>query len=242
MKRLSAAVLTFMVGLAVGPALIVPARSQSMFDERRSQFYFGDRRVPFWGGWGQPFSDQSAPTIRQHTPNRPADYSKAPAARKKTGTTRTVLVLGDSMADWLGYGLEEAFEETPEVGVVRKIRTVSGLIDSDSRGAAYDWPSAAREMTATEKPDVVVVMLGLSDRQAIRNQERSVRGSSDPKAVTDDENKDGQAKRRPPKVRQREATNFRPRNGKRPMGGASMRCSARPRAGGRPSFGLGCPP
>jgi hypothetical protein len=39
----------------------------------------------------------------------------------------SVLVLGDSMADWLGFGLEEAFAESPEIGVTRKPRPKRGL-------------------------------------------------------------------------------------------------------------------
>jgi len=198
MQRPSASALALMVGLSVGSSLTMPVWAQSFFDERRSQPFFNDRHFNFWGGWGQPPSEQSAPTLRR-TPSRPAavDFSKAPAGHKKAGATRTILVLGDSMADWLGYGLEEAFDETPEVGVVRKIRTVSGLIVSDSRGSAYDWPSAAHELVASEKPDVVVIMLGLSDRQAIRNQQRAVRNQSEPRAADDesDQNKDGNDKK-----------------------------------------------
>ena len=50
------------------------------------------------------------------------------------------MVFGDSMADWLAYGLEEAFGETPEIGVLRKHRTNSGLIRVEMRGESYDWP------------------------------------------------------------------------------------------------------
>ncbi len=51
----------------------------------------------------------------------PADYSRAPSAKKpEAPPTSTVVVMGDSMADWLAYGLEEAFADTPEIGIVRK--------------------------------------------------------------------------------------------------------------------------
>ena len=79
-----------------------------------------------------------------------------------------MLVLGDAMADWLGYGLEDAYSEQPDMGVIRKHKTVSGLIKYQPRGEPADWAAAAKGILATEKPDAIVVMLGLHDRVAIR--------------------------------------------------------------------------
>src|SRR4029079_19093178 len=114
------------------------------------QQYQGPQWQPF--GFDQP---------RQ----QPVDSSRAPAPRRAEGAPTTrIMVFGDSMADWLAYGLEEAFGDTPEIGVVRKHPTSSGLIRIDS----YDWPAAAREILNAEKPDYVVMMIGLSDRRGIR--------------------------------------------------------------------------
>ncbi len=77
-----------------------------------------------------------------------------------------MLVLGDAMADWLGYGLEDAYSEQPDMGVIRKHKTVSGLIKYQPRGEPADWAAAAKGILATEKPDAIVVMLGLHDRVA----------------------------------------------------------------------------
>ena len=82
--------------------------------------------------------------------------------------TVNVMVFGDSLSDWLAYGLEEAFAETPEIGIVRKPRANSGLIRVETRGESYDWPAAARDMMNAEKPDFVVMMLGVADRRGIR--------------------------------------------------------------------------
>ena len=79
-----------------------------------------------------------------------------------------MLVLGDAMADWLAYGLEDAFTEQPDMGVIRKHRTVSGLIRYQPRGEPSDWAAAAKGIVAQEKADVIVVMLGLHDRTTIR--------------------------------------------------------------------------
>ena len=71
-----------------------------------------------------------------------------------------MLVLGDGMADWLAYGLEDAYFEQPDMGVIRKHKTVSGLIKYQPKGEPSDWAAAAKGILAAEKPDVIVVMLG----------------------------------------------------------------------------------
>ncbi len=79
-----------------------------------------------------------------------------------------MLVLGDAMADWLAYGLEDAYAEQPDMGVIRRHKTVSGLIRYQPKGDPADWPAAAKAILAAEKPDAIVVMLGLNDRIAMR--------------------------------------------------------------------------
>jgi uncharacterized protein len=83
------------------------------------------------------------------------------------------MVLGDSMADWLAYGLEQAFTDNLDIGVLRRHRTSSGLIRievrNDPRGEYPDWPVAAKEMIAAQKPKFVVMMIGLNDRKQIRD-------------------------------------------------------------------------
>jgi len=105
-------------------------------------------------------------------PPAPVDYSRAPAPRKpETQPATRILVLGDSMADWLAYGLEDALSDTPELGVVRKSRTFSGLLRYDNRPDS-SWAQVAREAIAAEKPDFIVMMLGINDRQPIREPVR----------------------------------------------------------------------
>jgi hypothetical protein len=77
-------------------------------------------------------------------------------------------VLGDAMADWLAYGLENIYADQPEMGVIRKHKTVSGLIKYQPKGDPADWAAAAKGILAAEKADAIVVMLGLDDRVAIR--------------------------------------------------------------------------
>jgi lysophospholipase L1-like esterase len=77
--------------------------------------------------------------------------------------------MGDANADWLAYGLEEALAEKPEIGIVRKHRTDSGLIRYDQRRDS-GWPQVAREIIAAEKPKFVIMMIGSNDRQSIREK------------------------------------------------------------------------
>ena len=138
--------------------------------------------VWFGGDFFQPFQQQAPQAPRQ-------DFSRAPApAKRDTVPERNVLVLGDAMADWLGYGLEDAYGEQPDMGVIRKHKTVSGLIKYQPRGEPADWAAAAKAILATEKPDAIVVMLGLNDRVSIR--EAAPEKKSDKK----DDKKDARAK------------------------------------------------
>ncbi len=112
------------------------------------------------------------------------DFSKAPPPDKRaTVPERHILVLGDAMADWLAYGLEDAYAEQPDMGVIRKAKNTSGLIKYQPKGDPADWATAAKGILATESPDAIVVMLGLDDRIAIREPatEKSDSKSSDKK-------------------------------------------------------------
>src|SRR6202165_1678750 len=122
----------------------------------------------FGGGWFG--GDLFAPFQQQQAPKRVIEnFSKAPPPEKReTVPERNVLVLGDGMADWLAYGLEDAYAEQPDMGVIRKHKTVSGLIKYQPKGEPADWAAAAKGILATEKPDAIIVMLGLNDRVAMR--------------------------------------------------------------------------
>src|SRR6516162_9081137 len=54
------------------------------------------------------------------------------------------------------------------MGVIRKHKTTSGLIKYQPKGEPSDWAAAAKGVLETEKPDAIVVMLGLNDRMAMR--------------------------------------------------------------------------
>jgi hypothetical protein len=124
------------------------------------------RSAPRGGGGGGWFGGDFFQPYQQQQPQRPReDFSHAPGpAKREAAAERNVLVLGDAMADWLAYGLEDAYAEQPDMGVIRKHKTVSGLIKYQPKGEPADWAAAARGILANEKPDAIVVMLGLNDR------------------------------------------------------------------------------
>jgi len=99
------------------------------------------------------------------------DSTKAPPPRKsETPPTTSIVVVGDSLADWLGYGLDELYADQTDMGVERKIRPTSGLIRYDPKNENLDWPQAIKDALANEKPNVIVVMLGMNDRLPLRDK------------------------------------------------------------------------
>src|SRR5450631_3418766 len=186
-----------LIALAVAIALLVgiagPASAQF--------FNFGDfggppQRQPQRGGGGWFGNDLFAP-FQQQLPRRQApkreDFSKAPPPEKRnTVPERHILVLGDAMADWLAYGLEDTYAEQPDMGVIRKHKTVSGLIKYQPKGSPADWAAAAKSILATEKADAIVVMLGLDDRVAIREPATDKSDNRSPDMKSD--KKDAKAK------------------------------------------------
>ena len=128
-----------------------------------------------------PFLEERARRNRQmqQDPSRlpGGEATRAPVARRiDVPPAMYVGVLGDSMADWLAFGLEEALTDTPEIGVSRKLRPASGLIRGEGRVQAYDWVQGAREILAAEKFDFIVMMVGLHDREPIRD--RQIQGAA----------------------------------------------------------------
>jgi len=104
-------------------------------------------------------------------PPQPIESTKAPPPRKlDTPPTSTIVVIGDSMADWLAYGLEERLADTPETGVERKIRPTAGLVRYEPRNDTLEWSQAVKDILGNEKPSAIVVMLGIDDRLPLHDR------------------------------------------------------------------------
>jgi uncharacterized protein len=157
-----------------------------------AQFFGGNWGWGGGGGWGSdqyrrpppeqrffsfPWFNRPAPTYRQ-----PESYRAPPPRKQETPPTTTVAVIGDSMADWLAYGLEEVYADQPQIGIAREIRLNSGLVRYDPRNDTLEWSQAIKDTLANEKPAAIVVMLGLNDRLPLR---------APPPAVPAQQGKDG---------------------------------------------------
>jgi len=188
-----------LVALAIAAGMVL-----GMVGPTSAQFFnfggFQQRPQPqrggggFGGGW---FGNDAFAPFQQHAP-RPRwngrqtlqpvqeDFSRAPLPEKRnTVAERHILVLGDAMADWLAYGLEDAYAEQPDMGVIRRHKTVSGLIKYQPKGGTADWAAAAKGILAAEKADAIVVMLGLDDRVAIREPATDKSDNKSPEKKSD---------------------------------------------------------
>src|SRR5262245_21416399 len=188
---------------------------QDQHNRQRSRQQSGGLIDWFGGGLfnSRPRDDDSYSPPRQrqqqpnqHTQQQPSESSRAPPPKKveakdeQVGPTTSIVVMGDDMADWLGYGLEDVFSDTPEIRVVRKNKLNSGLLHYDAK-SDLGWSRVARDTLAQEKADYVVMMLGVGDRQAIREKDLAKEADTRAKdqqakdqAVKDPQTKDRQAK------------------------------------------------
>jgi uncharacterized protein len=160
-----------------GPVLV---QFRDSFEGNRGWSYPNHSYDPSWGGSRYPnrYYDPYNPFDR-----RPQVYEsiKPPAPRKvETPSTATVVVIGDSLGEWLGYGLEQAFAETPEIGIVRKIKPDLGLVRDEARLEAPQWSQAIKDLLTAEKPSAIVVMLGVNDRLPLRERTPAAEGTTTP--------------------------------------------------------------
>ena len=172
--------------LAVAQLASVTAEAQFFWDQQyqsRDQYQYRRARPQsggFFQNWFSPYNSrpredeysQRRPRRQQHA-QQPAESSRAPSPRQTESTvapTTSIVVMGDDMADWLAYGLEDVFSDSPEISIVRKNKLYSGLLRYDAKGD-LDWWHVARDTLGQEKADYVVMMVGVNDRQDIREED-----------------------------------------------------------------------
>ena len=163
------------IALAIAVVLPIPAGAQFFGS---NNYYYGQRPTrppPSHGFFSFPLfgnpggGDQYNPFYRPAPP--PVESYKPPPPRKlETPPAMTVMVIGDTMADWLAYGLEDVLSDTPDVGVVRNIRPTSGLVRYDAKNDSLEWSGIIKDALVNEKPSAIVVMLGLNDRLPFRDK------------------------------------------------------------------------
>ena len=187
--------------VASGVALDLPAGAQlaggrSAFDAHPGvesvQFgdFWDDRRSsnrnnffdPFWGDRRSSRPNNSFDPFNSfHRRQQPQVYEsiKPPPARKVETPAETVLVIGNSLGEWLAYGLELVFAETPQIGIVRKIKPDLSLVRDDARLDAPEWTQAIKDLLpASEKPNAIVVMFGVNDRSPLRERAPATKEST----------------------------------------------------------------
>lgn len=107
---------------------------------------------------------RAAPAARRR-PSAPVVVRDDPVI-PKVDVAHHVVVMGDSLANLLADGLDDALNNRPDVEVVHRAKPDSGLVRTDF----YDWPKAVSELLASDQKITIAVMLiGLNDRQPIRD-------------------------------------------------------------------------
>src|SRR6478609_1524910 len=176
--------------LATGLTASLEAHAQFFWDQQYQYKRSRPQSGGFYRNFFEPFNSHPRRQLQQQHA-QPAESSRAPSPRKaesKAAPTTSIVVMGDDMADWLAYGLEDVLADSPEIGIVRKNKLSSGLLRYEGKGDLDLW-HVARDTLAQEKADYVIMMLGVGDRQDIG--ERDLAKEADAKAK---DQKDQQAK------------------------------------------------
>lgn len=111
----------------------------------------------------KPGAMMPAPTPAPGTPEAAPSQQAAPALPVEQ--RQHVLVIGDSLAEALGFGLDADDAFKGEFTLRQKALSASGLVRDDFK----DWPKTLPTLLGeAPAPAAVIVMLGLNDRQALR--------------------------------------------------------------------------
>jgi hypothetical protein len=169
LRRLFIVLLT---GFALASAFASGAAAQQRGDERyfflrdpfgrgRSLFNFPERRTA-------PKPHHSEPAVPQEPSGTVYGSSTDADAQRFIAASEYVMVLGDSLADQLSQGLADGFvTERPEVAILKKTKVATGFVRAD----VYDWTAQAAGLLAKEKATALVVLLGVNDRQPLRDDQ-----------------------------------------------------------------------
>lgn len=175
-KAFSLAAAVLLVLLTAGPA----SHAENNWEIMRDPTINRGRVLNLFGQPQQAAPQKAAPRPKPTAQRRTVAPSTVivhdQVAPVKTDPTSFVIVMGDTLAEQLAGGIDEAFADRPDVAIVRKTRADTGLARSDF----YDWPKAANELMASdEKITVGVMLLGANDRQSIKEGETSQEPFSD---------------------------------------------------------------
>ncbi len=130
--------------------------------ERQRQDFFFERSRP-----------QRPPVTRRASkpkPARAAEKAPEPEITDPNDPRPRIVILGDDLGSDLLDGLKTLNPERTTFRLLRRTKDNSGLI----RDEGQDWPKITRDLLeAKEAPAMGVILIGMNDRQAIRDGKNS---------------------------------------------------------------------
>ena len=145
---------------AYGQELKLRPWLQNLFSPRRAERVEPPAAAP---QKQQPKTE--APRKKTVVRSKPAEPAPPPVpVVEKATDARVVLVVGDFLASGLADGLTTVFADNPAIRVVDRSNGSSGFVRDDY----YNWPGEIGSILDTEKPAVVLVMMGSNDRQQMK--------------------------------------------------------------------------
>lgn len=87
------------------------------------------------------------------------------------GDRYQAIVIGDSLAQGLASGLEEAFRPDGNIRIANKAVASSGLARTDN----YDWDLQIDDVLKDTPAQIVIVMVGLNDARSIRGETGTIK-------------------------------------------------------------------
>jgi hypothetical protein len=141
---------------------------------------YPDTRSPYYGGYERrAYQGEARPRVYRRAEPRRRITPAAPRAaqvKPKVEPSTFLVVFGDNLAEQMSSGLEDAYDEKPEIEVVDETKADTGLVRAD----VHDWPKHIQDyLNGNPKITAAIVMLGANDRQAIREGETSIDPLSD---------------------------------------------------------------
>ena len=109
-----------------------------------------------------PGGTLTLPTVPSGVADSPTPGATGPIRTPTPGNRLRVVVVGDSLASGLGTYAERVFNPTL-VRVADQGRISTGLARPDY----FDWPASMQQLVDDYRPDLVIVMLGENDAQAL---------------------------------------------------------------------------
>ncbi len=106
-------------------------------------------------------------SMPRRRPRVEAPPDSTPPGTPAVAATTFVHVVGDSLSELLAQGLKEQLADKPEIGIMKRGRSSSGLVRDDY----YNWSKSLREiLNSPDRVDLLVMMIGSNDRQVLRDE------------------------------------------------------------------------